>query len=121
MNASQILAGLGFTGSSVVHNDDKRVCVKVWTSKGWAYEKFEKAQLEQEITDWSRTVEPLLPEDRYGGMFAENGYAGTKTDEIARQQREAPGGPVAERPITASTHRTRSFRGPPSHAHFEVR
>ncbi len=26
-------------------------------------------------TLWSKIVEPILPEDRYGGMFAENGYA----------------------------------------------
>ena len=26
-------------------------------------------------TIWSKTIEPVLPEDRYRGMFAENGYA----------------------------------------------
>jgi outer membrane protein assembly factor BamB len=26
-------------------------------------------------TIWSKEIDPVLPEDRYGGMFAENGYA----------------------------------------------
>lgn len=59
MNAVQILADLGFAGASVVSTDSKgRVCLKVWTAKGWAYERFEPVRLEEEITAWSRTVEP---------------------------------------------------------------
>lgn len=62
MTAVQILASLGFVGSSVVNEAKVKgrtlVCCKVWTAKGWAYEKFDKTKLEDEITAWSRTVQP---------------------------------------------------------------
>lgn len=58
MTAVQILASLGFVGSSVVNDIKGRVTVKAWTAKGWAYEKFDKTRLEDEITAWARTVEP---------------------------------------------------------------
>lgn len=59
MNAAQILASLGFAGSSVVSDAKGKVCVKVWTTKGWAYERFEKnLKLEDNLTAWSRTVQP---------------------------------------------------------------
>lgn len=58
MNAAQLLASLGFIGSSVVSEAKGKTLVKVWTAKGWAYERFETARLEDEITAWTRTVEP---------------------------------------------------------------
>lgn len=59
MNAAQILANLGFVGSSVVNEAKGKVCVKVWTTKGWVYERFEKNNvLEDSLTAWARTVEP---------------------------------------------------------------
>lgn len=58
MNAVQILTSLGFTGSSVVNDSKGKVCVKIWTSRGWSYEKFDKAKLEDEITAWARGKEP---------------------------------------------------------------
>lgn len=58
MTAAQLLASLGFVGSTVVNEAKGKVCCKVWTAKGWAYEKFDKTKLEDEITAWSRTVQP---------------------------------------------------------------
>ena len=58
MNAVQILTSLGFTGSSVVNDVKGKVTVKVWTTIGWCYEKFDKTRLEDEITAWARKREP---------------------------------------------------------------
>lgn len=56
MNAVQILASLGFTATAQTVNG--KVLVKVWTSKGWAYERFDPKRLEDEITAWARGKEP---------------------------------------------------------------
>lgn len=58
MTAVQILASLGFVGSSVVNDAKGKVTIKAWTKRGWAYEKFDKTKLEDEITAWSRGKEP---------------------------------------------------------------
>lgn len=58
MTAVQILASLGFPSSSVVSDAKGKVCVKVWTTIGWCYEKFSKDKLEDEITAWARKREP---------------------------------------------------------------
>ena len=57
MTAVQILASLGFVGSSAQDVRGK-VVAKVWTSKGWTYQRFDPKKLDAEITAWSRTVEP---------------------------------------------------------------
>ena len=58
MSAVQILASLGFTGSSVVSEAKGKTLLKIWTSKGWCYERVPTKNIEDEITTLARRLEP---------------------------------------------------------------
>lgn len=59
MNATDILASLGFTNATVVNElADKRLVLRIMTSKGWTYEKFRPDRLQEEIAAWANGREP---------------------------------------------------------------
>ena len=76
------LPGPGSSSPIVV---GQRVFVTCWSGYGLDRESpGEQAQLRRHLVCvdrqtgqilWDKTVAPVLPEDRYGGMFAEHGYA----------------------------------------------
>jgi outer membrane protein assembly factor BamB len=76
------LPGPGSSSPIVV---GERVFVTSWSGYGLSRENpGDQAQLRRHLTCldretgatiWDKSVEPVLPEDEYGGMFAEHGYA----------------------------------------------
>ena len=58
MNAVGILAGHGFGVAEQVGTPPGKVVVRVRTSKGWVYEKFDAANLEQSIAQWAGRHSP---------------------------------------------------------------
>lgn len=76
------LPGPGSSSPIVV---GQRVFVTCWSGYGLNRESpGEQSQLQRHLvcvdrqtgkTMWDKTIAPYLPEDRYGGMFAEHGYA----------------------------------------------
>lgn len=76
-----MLPGPG-SSSPIVVGD--RIYVTCWTGYGASRDANSQADLRRHLicidrhtgkTVWSKAVEPELPEDRYGGMFAQHGYA----------------------------------------------
>ena len=76
------LPGLG-SSSAIIVGD--RIFVTSWSGYGIdRNEPGDQAKLRRHLTcldrqtgkiSWDKSVEPYLPEDEYGGMFAEHGYA----------------------------------------------
>ena len=75
------LPGPGSSSPIVV---GKRVFVTCWSGYGVNGNTSDQKQLKRHLvcidretgkTTWKKDIDAYLPEDRYGGMFAENGYA----------------------------------------------
>jgi hypothetical protein len=53
-----ILAGLGFADASVVSQRSNTLVVRVWTDKGWAYERFNKDASADDVAAWAKDKVP---------------------------------------------------------------
>lgn len=58
MTILESLMGLGFKEASVVNEQKDTLVVRVWTTKGWAYERFDKAGSADAVTAWAKGKEP---------------------------------------------------------------
>lgn len=58
MSAVEILAGLGFEQAQQTGEARGKTIVRIRTSKGWVYEKFDSAGLEQSIARWAGGHQP---------------------------------------------------------------
>lgn len=58
MNATEILSSLGFENAAVVNEQRGKIVVRVRTSNGWVYEKFDKDNLHSEMEAWAAGRSP---------------------------------------------------------------
>lgn len=53
----ETLEALGFY-ASIVSEQKNRIVVRVWTTKGWAYERFDRDATAETVTAWAKDKEP---------------------------------------------------------------
>jgi len=53
MKATDILASLGFDKATIISDNRGKIVVRVRTSQGWVYEKFDPANLREQIEAWA--------------------------------------------------------------------